>query len=91
MDWTLFLPGLIISLMLFILLNRRFKLIKMPLIKPKKPHVDVQKIDNFIGKVCFIGFFYMFGVGLWWINHSLSFIICGIAGVWFCFPRGEER
>lgn len=44
--------------------------------------------DETIQELGLIAFFCMFGVGLWWVNPALSFIICGLMGMWFCYPRG---
>ncbi len=89
MDYIFIIPGALISLLILIAVNRRFKLIKLPRIKLKKPHINVEKWDNFKRNVCFIGFFCMVFAGIWMIFKPAAFIICGIAGLWFCFPRGK--
>jgi hypothetical protein len=91
MNYTLIIPGAIIALLLFIAVNRRFKLVKIPQIKFKKPKIDVDKFDSFIRNLCFICFFCMIFVGIYMIYKPTAFIICGIAGLWFCFPRGKGK
>lgn len=85
MDYTFTL----ISLLILIAVNRRYKLIKMPKIKFKKLRIDVNKLDNFLRNTCFIGAFCMIFVGIWMIFKPAALIICGIAALWFCFPRGK--
>jgi len=73
------------------MLNNRFKLIKKPKIKLPKWRFNVDKFDNFILNAGFIGFFCMLFVGIKGFDWRLACIICGGAGLWFCFPRGEAK
>jgi uncharacterized oligopeptide transporter (OPT) family protein len=91
MDLIFIIPGVLISLLILIAVNRRFKLIKMPQIKPEKWQSFVQEWDTLKRNLCFIGFFCMVFVGIWMIFKPAAYIICGIAGLWFCFPRGEGK
>lgn len=86
MNLTLLFPGAAISLLLLLFL---FKRLNLKPIKLKKPYLDVNKIDNFLRNLFFIAFFGMVFVGIWLIFIPAAFIICGIAGLWFCFPRGK--
>ena len=61
--------------------------LKLPRIKPKIPYVSADKTETFIREIGLILFFCMFGVGLWWVSPSLCFIICGLMGMFFCYPR----
>ena len=64
--------------------------LKLPRIKPKMPYVNAEKTEAFIRETGLILFFCMFGYGLYLISPALCFIICGLMGIWFCFPRGAR-
>jgi hypothetical protein len=91
MNLTMFLPGLVIGFLLLIMLNRHFKLLKQPRFKPINWANLAEKFDNFVLNAAFIGFFCLVFVGIRGFDWRIACIICGIAGVWFCFPRGEGR
>jgi hypothetical protein len=91
MDLTMLIPGSVIGLLLLIMLSRRFKLIKKPRFKHINWAVVVDKFDNFILNLGFIAFFWMVFVGIWGFDWRIACIICGAAGLWFCFPRGEGK
>lgn len=63
--------------------------LKLPKLIPKLPYINAEKTETFVRETGLILFFCMFGVGLWWVNPALSFIICGLMGMWFTFPRGR--
>lgn len=58
--------------------------LKIPIPRPKIADETVQEL-------ALIAFFCMFGVGVWWIMPALSFIICGLMGMYFFYPRGPAR
>ena len=93
MNYTLLIPGLVIGFLLLIMLNRRFKLLKIPQIKPIKCHIDVKKTDKFIQEAALIGFFCLVFVGIRGFDWRIACIVCGIAGILFCFPheRGDGK
>lgn len=91
MNWTLFLPGLVLGILLFIMLNKRFKVVKLPRINLKKLRVNVEKRDDLIRNLGLIGFFCMFYVAIRGYDWRIAGIICGLMGLWFFFPRGEGR
>ena len=88
MNLTLIIPGLVLGILLIILLYKRLKL---PPIKLKKPHIDADKFAQFICNAMFMAFFGMVWVGIWGFDWRIACIICGIAGLWFFFPREEGK
>jgi len=68
-----------------------WKKLNLSLIKLMKCHIDVEKFDNFVLNLGFISFFGMVFVGIRGFDWRIACIICGIAGLWFCFPRGEGK
>jgi len=61
-------------------------MLKLPKLNLKRPHFT----DEFKQELGLIGFFCLFGVGLYLINISLCFIICGLMGIFFFYPRGDR-
>jgi galactitol-specific phosphotransferase system IIC component len=86
MDSIILLPGLIIALLLLVfgwlkILPRLFKL--------KNDPDNVKKRAQIIQEIIFIGFFCLVFVGIWMIYKPAACIICGIAGLWYFYPRSE--
>ena len=61
--------------------------LKLPKIIPKMPYISDESKESFARETGLILFFCMFGYGLWLVDRSLCFIICGLMGMWFTFPR----
>ncbi len=45
--------------------------------------------DETVQEIGLIAFFCMFGAGLWLVKPALCFIICGLMGMFFFYPRGR--
>lgn len=54
---------------------------------PRVPY-SPERWESLIRETGLLLFFLMFGAGLYLINLSLCLIVCGLMGMWFCFPRG---
>jgi hypothetical protein len=84
MNWTMFLPGLLLSILLFLMI---YKKLNLPPIKFKKFNIDVEKYEEVIREVGLIGFFCLVFVGIKGFDWRIACIVCGIAGTWFFYPR----
>lgn len=88
MNWTIFLPGLIIAWLLFKLCQKA-RLI--PLIKLPKWRINVAKVEDLIKELGIIAGFCAVYVGISGFDQRIANIICGIALIWFFFPRREGK
>ncbi len=61
---------------------------KLKLPRLRRQPYSPDKLESIIRETGFLLFFIMFGAGLYLINLSLCLIVCGLMGLWFCYPRG---